>query len=229
MNGRDGEAPDLSWVNVPGIIAGIALIVLPFLGVWWRFAIGTGAVTIGFSPFQVLIQSFGTEITSPLLTSINLGLRIITVYYGILLLAGSVLRAREDRRSMADFLVRVSARKFLWLVLLFIVSVVISDFVINRVFSMMEVPVQIPYLAGEAVIPLQAGIVSLRIPVTQGFTGTFTIAILVAIISLAAHLYQGRLTLMKTERGLRFRRIPARPSPVAPTEKEAVETAGPGR
>jgi hypothetical protein len=226
MTAQAGGSRDLYRVNVPGVIAGIAFIVLPFLGIWWRFAIGDDAVVIATSPFHVLIESFGTEITSPLLASLNLGLKIIIVYYGLLLVAGSVLRVREDRRPMADFLVRVSARKFLWLVLLFVISVAISDFAINQAFTLSGLQAQVPYFTGNSVVPLQAGGISLRIPVTQGFTGIFFIAILVAIVSLAAHLYQGRLTLVKTDQGPRFRRIMEQPAPVSPLQEETEEVAG---
>jgi len=213
MNGQSEASPGLYRVNIPGIIAGVALIILPFLGVWWSFTVGNGAVTIAYSPFLVLARGLGTEITSPLFASLTLGLTIIFIYYGALLLAGSVLMIQEDRRSMADFLIRVSARKVLWLVLSFVVSVAILDLLINRIFDSLGLQVQVPYFVGDSVIPLGIGFLSLKVPVTQGFTGIFLIAILVSIISLAASLYQGRVTLVKTDRGPRFRRIPKQPLP----------------
>jgi hypothetical protein len=229
MTTPDGESWDLSWLNFPGIIAGIALMVLPFLDVWWRFTLGDGAVVIGTSPFHVLIESFGTEITSPLLSSLNIGLAIIIIYYGLLLFAGSVLRMRKDRRSMADFLVRISARKLPWFIVFFIVSVAISDVIINHVFSLMGVQAQVPYFVGDSVIPLGMGIIPLNVPITQGFTGIFIIAVLVSILSLTASLYQDRVTLVKTPGGLRFRRIPEQPPIVPPLQEETAETTGTGR
>jgi len=215
MTAPDGESLNLYWLNFPGIIAGIALMVLPFLDVWWRFTVGDGAVVIGTSPFHVLVESFGIGITSPFLASLNLGLKIIFIYYGLLLLAGSVLRIRDDRRSMADFLVRVSARKLPWLVLWFLVSVAISDVLINHFFSLMGVQANVPYFTGDSVISLGTGLIPLNIPLTQRFTGIFIIAVLVSILSLAASLYQDRVTLVKTGEGLRVRLIPEQPLPAS--------------
>ncbi len=187
-------------------------------------------MVIGTSPFHVLIESFGTGITSPLLSSLNIGLKIIITYYGLLLVAGSVLRIRDDRRSMADFLVRISARKLPWLVLVFVISVAISDILINHFLSLAGVQAQVPYFVGDSVIPLRLGIIPLNIPLSQGFTGIFFIAVLVAILSLAASLYQERVTLVKTDGGLHFRRIPEPPAPVlSPEEEDAAETTGTDR
>jgi hypothetical protein len=230
MNAQSEVTPGYYQMNIPGIIAGTALIVLPFLGAWWSFSVGNGAVTIAFSPFLVLVKGLGTEITSPLFASLTLGLTFIFIYYGALLLAGSVLTSRDDRRSLADFLIRVSARKVLWLVLSFVVSVAILDLLINRVFDSLGLQAQVPYFVGDSVIPLGIGFLSLKIPVTQGFTGVFIIAILVSVISLATSLYQGRVTLVKTDRGLRFRRMPEQPVPVpSPEKEEAVEITGTDR
>jgi hypothetical protein len=229
MTGEVSESGGFYRVNFLGVIAGIALILLPVLDVWWFFALGNAAVVIAYSPFQVLIQGLGTEITSPLIASLSLALKVIIIYYGALLVAGSVLRVREERRTRADFLVRVSAKKFLWLVLFFVVSVAVSDFIINEAFALTGVHAQVPYFVGDSVIPLQLGGVSVKVPVTQGFTGTFTIAVLVAILSLLAYIYQKYVTIEKTERGPRFRRIPGGARPLPEGEERQVETGGQDR
>jgi hypothetical protein len=207
MNGQGEGGGGLYDLNFPGLVAGLALLALPFLGAWWVFSFGTDAVVIALSPFQVIVQSFGSEISTPLASSLNIGLKLVFLYYGVLLVAGSVLRTRADRRSVSDILVRVSARKFLWLVVLFVLSVAAVDFVINQAFTLTGMPAQVPYFAGESQVALQAGGVSVTVPVIQGFTGMFTVAVLVALVSLLAYFYQGRLTLVKTGKGPRFRRI----------------------
>jgi hypothetical protein len=229
MNGEGQKGRDLSWLNFPGLAAGIALIILPFLGAWWVFTFGTDAVVIATSPFTVSVQSFGSEVSSPLMASLNLALKIVIIYYGGLLLAGSVLRTREDRRSLADFLVRISARKFLWLVLLFVLSVAVTDLVINQGFVLMGVPAQVPYLTGDAMVSLHVGSVSLTVPVIQGFTGIFTIAVLVAILSLVAYLYQEYVTLVRTDRGLRFRCIQKEPQAVPAGEGGPAQSDAKGK
>ena len=215
MSGQVQEEGGLYRLNYPGLVAGIALVILPFLGAWWVFSFGTDAVVIALSPFNVLVESFGNEISSPLLASLNIALKLVIIYYGGLLVAGSLLRTREDRRSISDILVRVSARKFLWLVLLFVVSVALSDFIINPAFALPGVHAQVPYFAGETLVSLQVGGVSMTVPVIQGFTGFFALAVLVALIALVASYYQGHVTLVKTGRGPRFSRLSREP-PAAP-------------
>jgi hypothetical protein len=229
MTEKREESGGFYQVNYPGLVAGIALLILPFLDFWWFFVLGSDAVYIALSPFQVYVESFGNEITSPLLTSLNLGLRLVILYYGAILLAGSLIRAREDRRSISDILVRVSARKFLWLVILFVVSVAVSDFVINQAFSLMGVEAQVPYFTGDTVIPFHMSGLSLTVPVTQGFTDVFIIAIIVAIISLVAYFYQRHVTLEKTEKGTRFRLLRAEGPAAVPAAKAPAETEARGR
>ena len=229
MNGQSQDSGGVYRLNYPGIIAGIALVVLPFLGAWWFFSLGTDAVVIAYSPFDISVASFGNEITSPLFASLNLALKIVIIYYGGLLIGGSVLRAREDKRSLSDFLVRVSARKFLWLVIFFVASVAVADFIINQAFALMGVHAQVPYFVGASLAPLRLGPVSLSVPVTQGFTGVFTIAVLVSILSLVAYIYQERFTLVKTEHGPRFRRIQGKIPVVPGGESEPVKTDGQDR
>jgi hypothetical protein len=197
MTGQAEGGGGLHGVNYPGLLAGTALVLLPFLGAWWTFSLGTEALEIALSPFEVLVTSFGKEITSPLIVSLNLALSVVMIYYGVLLVAGSLLRAQEERRSLSDILVRASARKFLWLVLLFLVSVGIADFTINQAFSRMGVPAQVPYLVGNTAFALQVGPVAMTVPVIQGFTLMFGIAVLVAVISLLASYYQGQGTLFR--------------------------------
>jgi len=197
MTGQAEGGGGLHGVNYPGLLAGIALVILPFLGAWWTFSLGTEALVIALSPFEVLVTSFGKEITSPLIVSLNLALKVVMIYYGVLLIAGSILRAQEEKRTLSDILVGASARKFLWLVILFVVSVGIADFAINETFSRMAVPAQVPYFLGNTAFTLQVGPVAMTVPVIQGFTMMFGIAVLVALIALAASYYQRQGTLFR--------------------------------
>jgi hypothetical protein len=207
MTGESQEGGGLFRVNFPGLIAGIALVLLPFLGAWWVFSFGTDAVVISLSPFLVQVESFGNEISSPLLASLNVALKAIIIYYGVLLIAGSVLRVQEGKRSISDILVRVSARKFLWLVLLFVLAVAVTDFFIGQAFTFMGVPAQVPYFVGNTQVSVQAGPVLMTVPLIQGFTMIFLLAIVVAVISLVAYYYQEHVILVKTLQGTRFRRV----------------------
>ncbi|MDD1664253.1 MAG: hypothetical protein LUQ32_02755 [Methanomicrobiales archaeon] len=203
MNGQEQEGGGATRrLNYPGLLAGIALVILPFLGAWWTFSLGTDALEIALSPFDVLVTSFGKEITSPLIVSLNLALKVVMIYYGGLLIAGSLLRAQEERRSLSDILVKVSARKFLWLAILFLASVAIVDFAINEAFSRMGVPARVSYLFGNTAFVLQVGPATVTVPVTQGFTMIFGVAILVALIALAASYYQDRGTSREVRPGI---------------------------
>lgn len=42
---------DLSLINWVGIAGGALMLVLPFLGAWWKAIVGENVMSIAFSPF----------------------------------------------------------------------------------------------------------------------------------------------------------------------------------
>lgn len=162
-------------VNWPGLIAGLLIIVLPFLGRWWRFTLGTDALVMAISPFGIDVSIFGEPaIISPLAWWLVLGLKLGVVYLGVLLFIGSMLSVSERHAAISELFVHFSARKLLWLVVAFVAVLLIIIVLVNQLPGMLGVPLdlQLPYLMGSR--PFSPGFLpqgmELTIPIFMGFT-----------------------------------------------------------
>jgi hypothetical protein len=63
-----GTTPTLDFhrMNIPGVVAGVLTLILPFLGAWWSLTLGTDAMVVTTSPFEAKTIIFGNYIASPL-------------------------------------------------------------------------------------------------------------------------------------------------------------------
>ncbi len=182
-------------VNWPGIFAGMLIIALPFLGTWWRFMLGTGAVVMALSPFGVYVSIFGETMSSPLFWWLILGLKLGVVYLGVLLLTGSVLSVSNRHAAIAELFVRFSARKLLWLVVAFVAALLIFIVLVNQLPELVGLPfrLQLPYLIGSSSFSTGVEGMQLTIPISMCFTRAFVIAVVAAALGVVAWLYQKRL------------------------------------
>jgi len=182
-------------INWPGVIAGVLVIALPFLELWWKFMLGTEAVTMSLSPFGVETSIFGEAISSPLFWWLCLGLKLGVVYLGVLLLTGSVLSVSERYAAIAELFVRFSARKLLWLVVAFVAMLLTVIVLVNQLPEMFGLPfqLQLPYLIGRSSV--SAGVEGIRLAtvVSMEFTKAFAVAVLAAALGIVARVYQKRL------------------------------------
>ncbi|MDI6810120.1 MAG: hypothetical protein QMD80_00310 [archaeon] len=180
-------------VNWPGIIAGILIIALPFLGRWWIFKLGTEAFTMAVSPFGIDVSIFGeTIIVSPLLWWLILGLKLGVVYLGVLLLTGSILSVSNRYATIADMFVRFSARKLLWLVVAFVAVLLIVSVILNQLPGMLGLPfqLQVPYLIGTSSFSIRMEGIQLTVPIFMGFMQAFALAVIAAALGITAWIYQ---------------------------------------
>ncbi|MGB2727896.1 MAG: hypothetical protein WBD09_05405 [Halobacteriota archaeon] len=182
-------------INWPGVIAGVLVIALPFLELWWRFMLGTEAVTMSFSPFGVETSIFGEAISSPLFWWLCLGLKLGVVYLGVLLLTGSVLSVSERYAAIAELFVRFSARKLLWLVVAFVAMLLIVIVLVNQLPEMFGLPfqLQLPYLIGRSSVSAEVEGIRLATVVSMEFTKAFAVAVLAAALGIVAWVYQKKL------------------------------------
>lgn len=185
----------LHRINWPGFIAGVLIVTVPFLGMWWRFMLGTGAFILAVSPFGVQFSIFGETVNSPLLWWVGLGLKLGVIYLGLLLVAGSVLSVSNRRSALAELLVRFSARKLLWLVIVFVAGLLIFILLVNQLPGMFGVPIQLqlPYLMGTCSFSTGTEGLRLTIPIFMGFTHAFAVAVVAAVLGFVALAYQKKL------------------------------------
>ena len=178
--------------NIPGLVAGICLIALPFLGYWWSVRFGDGAFAVEVSPFTLGMYGFGKEFFSPILTAGNTAIVISIVFFGALLVVGSVLRCSRQYRQQSDQLVGIAAKKPLWLVAFFIISIVISGFGIEYSLRESGIAVNLPVIAGDAVGSITASGTTVQIPISLSLNAAFWYAVVFAVIAGYAGIYQKR-------------------------------------
>lgn len=189
---NSGKEWTVADCNIPGLIAGICLIILPFLGFWWSVRFGDGAFALEVSPFELGMYGFGKEFFSPLITAVNTAIIIMIVFFGALLFVGSILRCSRQYRQQSDQLVGMAANKPLWLVVIFVVSAVISGFGIEYTLRETGVSISLPVIAGDAVGTITASGTTVQIPVSLSLNAAFWYAVVFAIIGAYARIYQKR-------------------------------------
>lgn len=191
----------INWFGVP---AGVLMIILPFLGTWLRLTFGEEAVVMDISPFDVGMIFLGEEmLISPLISWFLLGLKLGMVYFGMILLVGSMLYALDhNAKAVAEELVRFSARKLLWLVLSFVLGllliILIANFIPEIFTSMMgDTPLKLqcdlPYLIGEGKVSVGLDMIHFICPVSMELSRAFLLAALALLLGTVSHAYQKRL------------------------------------
>jgi len=204
----NSEAAAKAWrrINWIGVIAGVLTIALPFLGKWWQLTLGTGAVFMEMSPFgtDIIIfeESVSGAIGSPLLWWFLLGLKLVIVYLGVVLLAGSVLSISDRHVAIAEQFIHFSARKLLWLVVAFVALLFFIIVIVNQAPGILDslignAPFQLrsdlPYLIGEGEVSGGIEVMRFACPIRMEFTNAFGIAVLAAALGVASRIYQKRL------------------------------------
>jgi len=81
------DLPPLNWF---GLIAGALVLALPFLGPWWVGRVGTGAMEIALSPFDMNMSLFGLPIQSSMVSLFLLAAKIAFVIAGIFMILASL-------------------------------------------------------------------------------------------------------------------------------------------
>ena len=178
--------------NIPGVVAGIGLMALPFLGSWWSVQFGTGAFALEVSPFMLGMYGFGQEFFSPLIVAVNTAIIIIIVFFGALLLVGSILRCGRQYRQLSEQLVGMTSKKPILLVLLFVVMIVITGFGIEYSLQETGIEISMPMVVGDAVGTITASGTTVQIPVSLSLNSAFWYALVFGIIAAYAGIYQKR-------------------------------------
>ncbi|MBN2733398.1 MAG: hypothetical protein JXQ82_00870 [Methanomicrobiaceae archaeon] len=175
--------------NYPGIIAGVLMVILPFTGKWWQLTFGDGALYIGASPFSLTVFTFGEQIISPLLTSLTAALSVITIIFGIALIAGSILSNDPKQKTVSEILVKSGSLKVLYIVIFFLIAVTAAGIGFQQYFTMYGLNGSFPLLSGFSEMVMQAGEFSIMIPVRSAITPAYYLAIITAIIGIASRIY----------------------------------------
>ncbi len=181
-------------VNPAGLAAGALMLLLPFLGPWWRASLGE-MVEVQLSPFTYRVSILGESLSSRLADYLLFGVRLSVVLGGALLLAGSLFPNRWWSRR----LVRFGAMKVLWLVVSLVCLLVLAAAVLNRVVPSMlgeksaNIHFSIPYLSGSSAVEISAEGMEARAPMDLSFTWIFWLAVAVGALGVIARVVAGRM------------------------------------
>ena len=175
--------------NYPGFIAGILMIILPFTGKWWHFSFGRDALLIAASPFSLEVSSFGEAIISPLLNSLTLAITVITILFGIILIAGSYLSNNPEKKELAGVLINSGSLKALLLTIFFFVAVIVAGISFQQFFSVFEFSGSFPILQGYSEMIMNAGEFTILIPVNSTLSPALIVCVLAAVFGIASRFY----------------------------------------
>jgi hypothetical protein len=171
-------------VNIPGVIAGVLTLILPFLGAWWHLTIGADAIVVNASPFGVRTIILGNDIASPLFEWFCLGLKLGVMYLGALMVAGSVFPAMGQSEEIARIFIRFASRKLFWLVLIFVASIIAFITLANQSVTHLPIHGHLPYLVGTETVSVDVENVGIAASISMKLTSAFGVAVVAAILGI---------------------------------------------
>lgn len=185
--------PPINWF---GLVAGVLMLVLPFLGSWWSVTIGNGAMDIALSPFDYRVSLLEQPITSTLIGYFLLAAKLSVMIGGAIMIAGSV----GAKRWWGRRLVRFGAMRVFWMIIGLIGLLLVGAFLMNSflpglmsgMFEGGSMQINVPYVEGATTSTIQVDAATVTAPITASLTGIFWVAVLVAALGVVARIYHRR-------------------------------------
>ena len=188
----------ISSLNWLGIITGILMVLLPFLGFWWKATVGEEVIRIALSPFQYEFMVIGQPLTSALVGYFLLAAQISVILGGIFITLGAVGAERWWGKKLIDW----GAMRVFWLIISLIVLLLLGALLMNNYMGSLlsgtiersAVQLELPYLIGSGHAMIQAEeAVTISGPINASFTPSFWIAVITAGLGIGSSVYQNRV------------------------------------
>ena len=213
LKSPDLGLPPMNWF---GLVAGVLVLVLPFLGPWWIGRAGTGAMEIALSPFDVTVSLMGQPVQSSLVGLFLLAAKITFVIAGTFMILSSLFPKRWWSKRLFKF----GVMKPFWSVVSLLIVLVVGSLIFNYALPGLlsgafsgagagnaVVQINMPYISGTSVSTIQIGSnATITAPITLSLTGIFWLAVATAILGIIARIYHRtlvrpeKLVLRPTER-----------------------------
>lgn len=197
---NEGFTSQLSLINWLGLTCGVLMLILPFLGAWWRFMVGTGVLKFSLSPFYYSFTALGEPISSQLIDYVILAGKLTAIIGGIFMIIGSLASSRWWGRKLLKW----GSLKILWMLISLIAVILIGTLFMNEFLPSLisqaaggEVPLELnlPYLLGSGQAEVQfSEDVKLIAPMTMEFTSSFWLVIVTVGLGIGARIYNGRIS-----------------------------------
>jgi hypothetical protein len=183
-------------INVVALVAGVStlvLIVASFFVPWWQMIVGNPAIAaVNVSPVNLNLDLLGNPITFPIVFALNIASALTLAAGGIVMLIYSV----KPNKPYSNKLLSFGYKKPLWAVVIFVVSMFVMSFLVQR-FSGFVFP-----LMGSSSLSLPQGMapdgVSISVAVSAAFGWPFYLAIVVAALCVAARIYHRKMAVDQT-------------------------------
>ncbi|MBS3815685.1 MAG: hypothetical protein KGY45_03885 [Hadesarchaea archaeon] len=195
----------LLMMNWFGIIAGVLMLILPFLGPWWRASVGTKALEIGISPFYYHVSILGQELSSTLVSYFILAAQLTLIIGGVLMILGSL----APEKWWSKKIVRFGAMKIFWFLIILLALLLVGAYAMNNflpglamnatgtegvTLDLQALDIQVPYITGTTTSTLQASGITIAAPIHADLTPMFWLAVITAGLGIIIRIYHGRLT-----------------------------------
>jgi hypothetical protein len=204
MSGSSNSGPHggIAGINWLGVVSGLLMIALPFLGPWWIGKAGE-ALEIALSPFNLSMSVVGQPISSNLVDLLLLAVAIGMVIAGVFMIVASIF----PRRWWSKHLIKYGATKPLWAVVGLIVFLIVGALLFNNVVAKMLpsligeqaggmgvfVSFDLPYVIGTSYSSIKIGeVASITAPITFSLTFAFWVAVATSALGVAARIYHRR-------------------------------------
>lgn len=186
-------------VNWVGVVAGVLMLLIPFMGAWWKVVVGSGAMKIAISPFHYDIVLAGQSLSSSLVSYFILAAKLSVLIGGVFMIVGSFTPTKWWGRKLVDW----GSKKVLWMLVLLIAFVLLGTIFTNKFLSSLlsniiegdvALTFSLPYLIGSGSATISAQeTVKVNAPVTMEFTSSFWLAVATAVTGYGAKIYHGKL------------------------------------
>lgn len=187
MNHEDSSERGLvEYANWPGVLTGLIMLALPFLGPWWRMSFGE-IFEISLSPFHYEASLMGQVFSVPLLNYVIPALQTLLFIGGICLVVGSLFWRKEWSERLSKF----GFRKIFWPFVFFVFVLLLGAFFTNNFLtgsipgvssealqSMQDnIKTEVPYLSGTGTAEVEARDITASIPITFSLTPVFWVVL----------------------------------------------------
>jgi hypothetical protein len=122
-------------INWFGLVAGVLILTLPFMGTWWVGRAGTGAVQIALSPFDINISFFGQTLQSSLVGLFFLFTKITFVIAGTFLILSSLLPTQWWSKRLFRFGVMKPFSQVIFFIILLVIGALFANILLPNLLS----------------------------------------------------------------------------------------------
>ncbi len=180
----------INWIAVVAAVATLGLVLVSLFVPWWQLTIGNGDPILAqanFSPVNLNVAIFGTNLTVPLIWALNLASMLSLLSGAIIML----LYAAVPNKSYSKNLLGFGWNKPVYAIILFVIELITLMLIAQNLVGF-----NIP-LTGPSMINLPQSMtqgVDVSVAVTANFQWPFYLAIAVAALCVAARIYHRKVT-----------------------------------